>query len=178
MKKITLPTAGIFCGLLTHGDAVVASEPKTLCEASEQPVFFCHVGEKILSVCSSKISDPASGLLTYRFGKSQSQVELKFPSAPGDARKNFKFIWLGGGHWAGRQLSFSIDQYTYTVISYGDGLREWQDFSGVAVAQNGKSAAFRSCSQPRAEIDKLYLYQDAGLLEAEYSYATPPKRKK
>jgi hypothetical protein len=177
MKASAFTTAIALFGLLPTSRAAFAAEPSSLCDSPDQAVFSCKVGDKTLSVCASKPSEPASGTLAYRFGKSRSEIELQYPTTPGMARENFKFTSAGGGHWADWQLSFLVGNYTYTVLTHGDGLRSYQDFSAVAVQKERKLVSLRSCNSKHADVNKLYLFIDSTLAEGQYLTATPLKKK-
>jgi hypothetical protein len=96
---------GIF-GLLWFAAGPGQAATSTQCATSEQVVFSCAVGNKVVSVCASGDLAQHSGSLSYRFGP-LGRPEISYPS-PGESRdvvKAGRWVFAGGG---GAWLAFSF----------------------------------------------------------------------
>lgn len=139
--------------------ATAASAPSTtpsaavtsasLCAPTEDVVFSCPTGKKVVSVCASKNLSPTAGWAQYRFGVAGSTPEMTLPSGqvhPNKSAYGATESFAGGG---GAWLRFKNGVTNYVVFA---GIGKWgpkgQTVSkaGVVVEQNQKQAAFLSCS--------------------------------
>jgi hypothetical protein len=123
----------------------------SFCTPTENIMFACRAGAKMVSVCASKDAGPAQGYLQYRFGKANSAdpIELTLPEArlpPAKAAKGSAEGYSGGG---GVWLRFSKGEFAYTVYS---GIGNWgprgqkQTKEGLLVERGGKQLANLPCS--------------------------------
>ncbi|MBS0519547.1 MAG: hypothetical protein JSR90_12715 [Proteobacteria bacterium] len=126
------------------------------CSATEQVVFSCRIGERLVSVCSSKDAGAGRGYLQYRFGAAASTTapELSLPegqAVPAKAARGAIESFSGGG---GAWLRFANGPTAYTVYT---GIGKWgpkgeiRDKAGVVVERGGKEVASLKCSdKPRS----------------------------
>ena len=123
----------------------------SLCTSTEEVVFSCRTGAKMVSVCASKDAASGRGYLQYRFGKPDSPdpVELVLPEAkmpPGKAANGANEAYSGGG---GSWLRFFNRPATYTVYS---GIGNWGPKGeklikeGLRVERDGKLVVNLACA--------------------------------
>jgi len=135
---------------LLASNLLVASDIKssTHCNASENIIFSCDTGKKIMSICASKNIGAKTGYIQYRFGKIGSP-EIILPSTP----ENFRS---------------TVSAYSYTGASYNSGvIFKNQDISynidsrsaSLEVTKKGKSIAELTCREnsdgTRTAIDNI-----------------------
>lgn len=90
------------------------AQQESLCSASEQKIFSCHTGRKIISVCASKKFTLDSGYLQYRFGTKDS-TELVYPQSKVPAKNHFYYYDIGYSRGWISHLSFKNGKYKYIV---------------------------------------------------------------
>jgi len=128
-----------------------ASWQSSFCTASENVVFSCKTGSKLVSVCVSKDASRSRGALHYRYGKpaSREPLEIILPGTPSTPRiaatgQNVTFSG-GGGSW----LRFKSGIYSYVIYS---GIGRWGrngetiEKQGVAIERSGKLASTLPCT--------------------------------
>lgn len=138
-KAIPSALITILCTL-----AASAATVPTLCLPSEDNVFSCGAGKKVISVCASKDLAADRGYLQYRFGLPK-KPELTIPSdrsvPPAKSAVSGNLVFSGGG---GAYLRFKAGDYEYVVYTaIGKG---WGEKDGVAIEQNGKRRGHVSCT--------------------------------
>ncbi|MDD4963257.1 MAG: hypothetical protein PHI11_04980 [Gallionella sp.] len=140
------------------------------CSTTEETVFSCHLGRKVVSVCASKALDAQSGYLQYRFG-ALGKSELMFPKtdvAPKTVVQARTLMFAGGG---GAYLRFNrgvISYVVYTAIGKG-----WGTKDGVAVERKGKTIAHFDCKDvPVSEMGEAF-FTRAGLPEDAQEFELP-----
>ena len=137
----------------------------TLCTNQETPLFSCNIKKKTLSVCAAKNISKTEGYLKYRFGKSE-KIDFSYPYVKEHPSKFFRFHHGGSAKASEDQLSFTLNNFSYTVFVE----RAAFDFngSGVFVKSNGKQIAYLPCNEDRPSPDNLYSLRDFKLESAEY----------
>lgn len=129
--------------------ASIATTAASLCAPSEDVVFSCPTGKKVVSVCASKNLSSTTGWAQYRFGVPGSAPEITLPVGqvhPTKVSYGATESFSGGG---GAWLRFKNGPTSYVVFT---GIGKWgpkgQTLSkaGVVVEQNQKQTAFLSCS--------------------------------
>jgi len=124
-----------------------------LCNDREVPVFSCHLGKKIASLCATNDLNETTGALYYRMG-SKKNIEMTFPETPAHPSKQFilgGMMYVGGG------------EYTYTVYSSSgqngrDNAIPWNR-EGVTVRKDGKLLSNLLCKDAALSSDgwsKIY----------------------
>lgn len=137
--------------LLSAGQVVSAADEPNLCAPSEDVYFSCATEDKILSVCLSKDFSAEDGKLTYRFG-TEEDTELAYSSKLPTLNNKFNFGYSAYPKGSTTELSFVIDEYTYTV--HQDLHVFKPNSSGVFVEKNMKEVAYIECDTDRQEHDK------------------------
>ncbi|MGN6182380.1 MAG: hypothetical protein ACTHQM_01860 [Thermoanaerobaculia bacterium] len=119
--------------------SAVKVQPQTsFCTASENTIFSCATGTKLVSVCESK-----RGGVQYRFGKPDAPLELKI----NDSKATGASIAFSGG--GGTWLRFHNGAYSYVVYT---GVGKWgprgetREKSGIAVEHNGAPVRYLPCT--------------------------------
>lgn len=133
--------------LLLVCQAVYAEE--SLCSGHEKIVFSCHVGKKIVSLCS----DPkAPQDLTYRYG-TPGHLELTYPNR--DKHEPGKFYTSSAPLFGGEvtSLAFRRGVYEYRIYSkigridsdthQEDRIPQFDD--GIAISKNDKMLKQQIC---------------------------------
>jgi hypothetical protein len=130
------------------------------CSNDEQTVFSCSLGEKIVSVCASKVLSPTGGYLQYRFGK-KNAPELIFPASGAVSnRSNIQartLMFSGGGGSYIRFISGRYNYIVYTAIGKGWGAKD-----GVSVEQDNKLIVNSKCRDVPASIMGEDFFSRAG----------------
>ncbi len=136
---------------------VNASEP-SLCQTTETIIFSCASGKNIISVCTSKVFNSNEGYLTYKFGENGEAMELSHTAEARYFEDEFKFSYSGYAKGSTYELSFSVDEYLYTVHSDLHVYRD--DSSGVFVENDSGLEAYYECNNsrqnPSHEWAKIY----------------------
>ena len=123
----------------------------SFCTSTEEVVFSCRTGAKMVSVCASNDAGPARGYLQYRFGKPDSSdpLELVLPKAKVPAAKAANGANEGYSGGGGSWLRFFNGPATYTVYS---GIGNWgpkgekRIKEGLLVERDGKQVANLACT--------------------------------
>lgn len=127
----------------------------SFCTPTENVIFSCRTGAKMVSVCASKDAAPTKGYLQYRFGKPDSAdpLELVLPEShlpPPRVATGMSVPFSGGG---GAWLTFAKGQIAYTVYT---GIGKWgprgeiREKAGLVVDQGRKRIALLKCDDPKA----------------------------
>ncbi|MBL0898898.1 MAG: hypothetical protein IBJ17_09400 [Reyranella sp.] len=136
------------------------SRQASFCTPTENVIFACRTGAKMVSVCASKDAAPSKGYLQYRFGRPDSTepLELILPESqappPRVATGQAVPFAGGGGAW----LTFAKGQTTYTVYT---GVGKWgprgelREKAGLTVDQGRKRLAVLKCDDPKAVRSEL-----------------------
>jgi hypothetical protein len=137
-------------------DAGAKSAQRGLCSSGEHVYFACQTAsKKWVSVCGAKPSvlSLGSGELQYRFGKSPSRIELKFPENPHAGREAIAYAHYFRAQVDRTELSFRHNDTNYAVFDYSeDGKRT----SGVRVANaNGKESQLDCKGAIRSRMSEL-----------------------
>lgn len=138
--------------------AQTKGKQSSFCTPTEQVVFACRTGEKMVSVCASKNANRNKGYLQYRFGEpdSTAPLEMMLPEdqvIPGKSANGDMVPYAGGGaSW----LRFNKGQYSYVVYT---GIGRWgpkgetREKQGLLVERSGKRIANLKCSHvPISEL--------------------------
>jgi hypothetical protein len=136
-RRLSIPLWAVW--IMTAFSPAWAEPPaKTLCTASERPIFACPIGNRLVSVCA-----PRSGPAIYRYGRN-GRIELEAR----DVRRAERAT-SGGGE---DQLWFDRGGYRYILYSrtvrtgFADDGHADADFSaGLVVQQAGRSISDRRC---------------------------------
>ena len=136
VRRASRPARACLLALLWSASAARAAT--TACTSSEDVVFQCQTGKKVIAVCASH-----DGVLQYRFGRS-SAPELVLSTAATDDTKvtvsGNDLAFSGGG---GAYLRFhgpATDYVVYTAIS-----SQWGEQSGVVPERDGKQLRGAKC---------------------------------
>jgi len=106
-----------------HPAPVARTAPAlTLCAKDETVVFSCQLknSPKTVSLCSSSRLTKTQGYLQYRFGL-PGKVELEYPKQRSDSQKSFHYSHYFRAQFDSTEISFSTDDYTYTVFDNFNG---------------------------------------------------------
>lgn len=123
--------------------APVSSTPvATLCTTSEQVVFSCSTGKKLVSLCASPNLKADTGTMTYRVGNVGQPLEMQYPDAGVRSQTAFKQGTLTYARGGVVFVSFERGDYRYVVFS-GSG-HGWTN-EGVVVEKAGKRIAHLAC---------------------------------
>ena len=150
----------------------------SFCTSTEDVVFSCRTGAKMVSVCASKDSGPARGYLQYRFGKPDPSdpLELVLPEAkvpPAKAANGANEGYAGGG---GSWLRFFNRPATYTVYS---GIGNWgpkgekRIKEGLLVERDGKQVANLACTSKPIGVMSPDWYEKQGVVRASQQFYFP-----
>lgn len=150
----------------------------SLCTATEDVVFSCRTGAKMVSVCASKDAAPGRGYLQYRFGKPDSSdpLELVLPEAkvpPAKAANGANEAYSGGG---GSWLRFFNRPASYTVYS---GIGNWgpkgekRIKEGLLVERDGKQVAKLACTDKPIGAMSPDWFEKQGVVRASQEFYFP-----
>lgn len=122
--------------------ACPAAAGSTHCSPSEQTVFSCAIGAKIVSLCASADLSSAAGAIQYRFGP-VDRPEIAYPPAGSwrDLVRSGRWIFAGGG---GAWLAFHKPPFRYIVYTAIG--RGWGQKAGIAVEENGRRLTNLPCT--------------------------------
>jgi len=140
--------------------AVQSTQQASFCTPTENIVFSCRTGAKMVSICASKDVGPSRGYLQYRFGKPDSRepLELILPESqlpPPRVATGASVPFSGGG---GAWLTFAKGPVGYTVYT---GIGKWgpggelREKAGLAVDQGRKRIAVLKCDNPKAARSEI-----------------------
>ncbi|MGB7403336.1 MAG: hypothetical protein WA916_12210 [Arcobacter sp.] len=129
-----------------------------LCKENEHVTFSCATGEKVISVCSSKLSYHGNWYLVYRFGKVDSDPELEYLSTAKDFEKKFNYAYDGYSKGSTQELKFSIGEYTY--ILHEDRHRYRDDSAGLFVRKNNKTIKYFPCNNSNVYDKRTFSLYD------------------
>jgi hypothetical protein len=104
----------LLVGVLFSVTLTSQAQQESLCSSSEQKIFSCRTGRKIISVCASKAFTRDSGYLQYRFGIKGS-IELVYPRSKVPAKDRFYYYDIGYSRGWIDHLSFKNGKYKYIV---------------------------------------------------------------
>jgi hypothetical protein len=148
------------------------TDRNSLCDNTEQVVFSCAAGAKLISVCGAHPATSGIPYLQYRFGKPGMSPELVLPAArvrPSRAATGENVGYSGGGaSW----LRFRNGATSYVVYT---GIGRWGDNGetlvkeGVAVERSGRLVTHISCSNEAISELGMDWYErhDIGIADAE-----------
>lgn len=160
--------------LLLAGLACQASAASLCQHDTEQTVFACSTGRKLIAVCGATGWSARAGYLHYRFG-TPNKLELQVPAGaasptPPGSTAQWGLITLSGG--GGATLRFSSGTHDYTVYSATSA--RGGDKAGVEVQARGKRVAVVRCKLPddAAALD-INALQAAGLPEDPQPFELP-----
>lgn len=142
----------------TPSPAQATGKQSSFCSSTEQVIFSCRTGAKLVSVCASKNAGRNKGYLQYRFGEpdSTAPLEMMLPEdqvIPGKSANGDLVPYAGGGaSW----LRFNKGQYSYVIYT---GIGRWgpkgetREKQGLLVERSGKRIANLKCSHvPISEL--------------------------
>lgn len=134
----------------------------SLCTSTEQTVFACMVGKKLLSICGSKELTPTVGYLQYRFGRSIDNLELEFPQEKTHPTQWFRFASpFSGAKSSLNKLQFQHSNYRYTVSAFTSAFSD-AGFGVEVVAPDGKSS-YLQCATIPVVNEKMNILQRLNL---------------
>lgn len=128
------------CLLAVLWSASAARAATTACTSSEDLVFQCEAGRKVIAVCASR--GPA-GVLQYRFGPSSAPELVLSTAATDDTKATVSgndLAFSGGGGAYLRFHGHATDYVVYTAIS-----SQWGEQSGVVPERDGKQLRGAKC---------------------------------
>jgi hypothetical protein len=155
----------------TRTQSTISQKVSTLCEANERALFSCKIGSKTLSICASLVLTDATGSLRYRFGRTQKELDLVFPTANSHPVNHFKFFSDGGAKWSSEVLSFSIENTSYLVNVQRASFSE--NSSGVAVIKDKRRIANFVCNTERPHPDDLFALKNINLQPIDFDSLIP-----
>ncbi len=121
--------------------------PGTLCQTDERVIFSCLVksGNRLVSLCGSKVLTDKSGYLQYRFGRG-GRIELEFPGERQGSQQMFRYAHYFRPQVDRFSVSFTIKDHTYTVFKNyeGDIEPKGQD-AGIHIALPGEKSREIPC---------------------------------
>ncbi len=127
-----------------------AVDNKYLCHRDESVIFGCSLGDKLLSLCSSKGVGATTGYVQYRYG-TINKIEMTYPKKLLPP-KGYFFLgqsgWSGGGE---NRIRFNNGKYNYliydTLVKVGDppSLGKYKFTAGVIVGRKNIELSRKSC---------------------------------
>ena len=158
---------------LQTGDAQGAV---SLCGQDEAVMFTCPVaGNKVLSVCSSKVASTDTGFLQYRYGKA-GKTEISLPAAktaPSKSAQGGTLAFSGGGGAYLRFQNGSTDYYVYTAIGKWGKNGKTATKAGVAVESKGKLKTNIRCTAPETSELGPDMFEKMGVPEDTSDFDLP-----
>jgi len=124
----------------TSGSAEAKPQAPTresLCSGTEEVIFSCSTGEKMVSVCQTN----ASGAVQYRFGKPGSAIDIALPENPASREgvvKGTTSFSVGGGSY----IAFTKGDTRYVVHDY---VGQRGEDTGIDVEGRGKKPITIQC---------------------------------
>jgi hypothetical protein len=159
----------IFVSFCTVSPSIYAAQ--TLCLTTEDNIFSCSAGKKVISVCASKDLAADHGYLQYRFGL-PNKVELTIPAdrsvSPANSAVSRTLVFSGGGGAYLRFKAGGYDYVVYTAIGRGWGVKD-----GVAIEKNGKPRTHVSCKDVPVSEMGVDFFTKAGLKEDTIDFDLP-----
>ena len=148
IEKLSIPRLYLAALIFALSELAWAGQ-QSLCSVSEQVLFSCHTGHKVVSVCASKQFTRNSGYIQYRFGI-KSLIEFQYPQSHSPPNDHFYYYDVGYSRGWIDHLSFKNGKYRYIVYEKflwdGDiyGGDHHTSTSGViVVAPNGRESDLR-----------------------------------
>lgn len=163
MKSVRLLAAGLFALAST---VATAPPPPSHCAPSEEALFSCRVGRKVLSFCAARTSDDRSApaWIQYRFGPIGA-TELVFPATKTSPVAHFRFTIAKAGMWVDNTVQFSVNDHFYTLHAYGNSNIPESEGSMLVVGPDG--------TRKRLECADPGLHAAAGLWRFEQFQLLP-----
>lgn len=118
----------------------------SLCSPSEATVFACPIGQKVVSVCSTRRPDK-SVVLRYVYGKlGKPELSLANTAGSGAPMTSGSLAYSGGG---GDYVRVRNGPYAYVVYSAMG--RGWEQ-EGLVVEKDGRRISAQTCGGARAAL--------------------------
>jgi exopolysaccharide biosynthesis protein len=132
------------------------------CNESENVIFSCNTGKKVVSVCASKILNAKTGYMQYRFGKLGTSEAL-IPSKPETFRQNASAFQMTHRE-TGRLLAYGLN-FKNGQISYQINLNFQSGVNSLDVFNKDKNIASLTCQDDGSLIDNFdkFDFQKIGL---------------
>lgn len=157
--------------------APASSKQTSYCTPSEQVVFACQMGKKLVSVCADPKSTAKTGMLQYRFGNpAEPALELMWPESylpPSKVASGASFPLSGGG---GMWLRIPKGDHAYVVYSatgkFGPG-GAVASRAGLTVERKGKPIAQLKCtSKDIGELSPQWM-EKMGITDQKQDFELP-----
>jgi hypothetical protein len=147
MKNIVKNSVATLVALTLANTQLFASNSH--CNASENVVFSCNTGKKVVSICASKAINAKSGYVQYKFGK-LGTPEALIPAKPESFRQSVSAFYLNmGGSAEAKGIEFTNGNLLYGMnITNGY----------LYVRKNGSDVAEFSCKNDNLLIDNFDKY--------------------
>jgi hypothetical protein len=116
LRSFTFVSGAIFA-LCSPASARGADIAQSHCSQSEEIIFSCKIGSKMMSVCSSKSLVSKVGYLQYRFGR-LGALEFTYPRDIKSSIQRFKLSHYFRAKVDRWELSFENKDMQYRVFSY------------------------------------------------------------
>ena len=156
--------------LLLLVSQATAAESGSHCAATEQTLFSCSTGRKVVSVCGTPDLSATSGFVQYRFGTVGSP-ELIYPPTSADWREVTRAGVLTFGGGGGAYLAFLKTPYRYFVYTAIG--RGWGSKAGVVVEKNGKRIDRLRCKEKETSELGPDLFSQSGISEDTVGFEVP-----
>ena len=159
MLRCTLAVLALFSAHgMAHGHE---NAPHFLCEADEQLVFGCSLGERQVSVCASADLGPDTGYVQYRLGTPE-RLEQVYPVEHLPPRGRFFLStapYAGGGASAIRLSIAGSDYFVFeqtTRTNFAPGEPHDPEFSaGLVTRREGTAISVTLCEDNDASIRRV-----------------------
>ena len=146
----------VFVAAYVHSD-----EARFLCEADEQLIFGCSLGERQVSVCASHDITIDTGYVQYRVGTA-GRLEQVYPNPPLPPRDRFFLStspYAGGGASAirfrvGGSDHFVFEQMTRTNFTAGEP-HDPEFQAGLVIRGEKTTTSIELCDENDASIRKV-----------------------
>lgn len=133
--------SSIYAGFST----AVAAAPRTHCKAEEKMIFNCSFeNKKTISICASHDLTSTSGSLQYRYGVVRKRIELQYPTLTNRSSEKFSLHDSTSARWHDRTVSFIVNDYSYSILSYENINIPENEFS-VSIFKNKKRITYLNC---------------------------------
>ena len=149
---VALLVGSLFFSIRSGSAAIQAP---SLCKKGETVVFSCALksSTKTVSLCSSDKLTKSEGYLQYRFGL-PGKIELEYPKDRSKPDQAFHYNHYFRAQVDLTEISFSIDNYTYTVFdSYNGEEKPAISEEGLTVTRPNSEKDVTYACRGRAKVD-------------------------
>jgi len=157
IRKAVLLTGAFVAAtvLFPNGSRSAVVQTSSLCGKGEKVVFSCALksSTKTVSLCASDKLTKSEGYLQYRFGL-PGKIELEYPKDRSKPDQAFHYNHYFRAQVDLTEISFSIDNYTYTVFdSYNGEEKPAISEEGLTVTRPNSEKDVTYACRGRAKVD-------------------------